>query len=84
MRYSLRVRRRYLDRDVVTDPDRLPTYQRDRSTGSPAGEPFAVVFPRSTEQVSTVLAAAHEHRVPVVPGERAQGYREGQTQSMVL
>ncbi|MED5345071.1 MAG: FAD-linked oxidase C-terminal domain-containing protein [Actinomycetota bacterium] len=65
------------DRDVVTDPDRLPTYQRDRSTGSPAGEPFAVVFPRSTEQVSAVLAAAHEHRVPVVPRGAGSGLSGG-------
>ena len=65
------------DRDVVTDPDRLPTYQRDRSTGSPAGEPFAVVFPRSTEQVSAVLAAAHDHRVPVVPRGAGSGLSGG-------
>ena len=45
------------DRDVVTDPDILRSYTRDRSTGSAAGEPFAVVFPRTTEQVSAVLAA---------------------------
>ena len=65
------------DRDVVTDPNRLPTYQRDRSTGSPAGEPFAVVFPRSTEQVSAVLAAAHDHRVPVVPRGAGSGLSGG-------
>ena len=55
------------DRDIVTDPDILGSYTRDRSTGSAAGEPFAVVFPRTTEQVSAVMQAAHAHRVPVVP-----------------
>ena len=65
------------DGDVVTDPDRLPTYTRDRSTGSPAGEPFAVVFPRSTEQVSKILQAAHEHRVPVVPRGAGSGLSGG-------
>ena len=65
------------DGDVVTDPDRLPTYQRDRSTGTEAGEPIAVVFPRSTEQVSAVLAAAHEHRVPVVPRGAGSGLTGG-------
>ena len=65
------------DGDVVTDPDRLPTYQRDRSTGSPAGEPFAVVFPRTTEQVSAVLAAAYENRVPVVPRGAGSGLSGG-------
>ena len=65
------------DRDVVTDPDRLPTYARDRSTGSESGQPFAVVFPRSTEQVSAVLSAAHEHRVPVVPRGAGSGLSGG-------
>lgn len=65
------------DGDVVTDPDRLTSYQRDRSTGSPAGQPFAVVFPRSTEQVSAVLTAAYQHRVPVVPRGAGSGLSGG-------
>lgn len=65
------------DRDVVTDPDVLPTYSRDRSTGSPVGEPFAAVFPRSTAQVAAVMAAAHEHRVPVVPRGAGSGLAGG-------
>lgn len=65
------------DGDVVTDSDRLPTYQRDRSTGTPAGEPIAVVFPRTTEQVSAVMKAAHEHRVPVVPRGAGSGLTGG-------
>lgn len=65
------------DGDVVTDPDRLPTYQRDRSTGTPAGEPIAVVFPRTTEQVSAVMKAAHQHRVPVVPRGAGSGLTGG-------
>ena len=69
------------DGDVVTDPDRLPTYQRDRSTGSPAGEPIGVVFPRTTEQVSAVLAAAYEHRVPVVPRGAGSGLSGGSNAS---
>ena len=66
---------------MVTDPDRLPTYQRDRSTGSPAGEPIGVVFPRTTEQVSAVLAAAYEHRVPVVPRGAGSGLSGGSNAS---
>lgn len=65
------------DRDVVTDPDILRSYTRDRSTGSAAGEPFAVVFPRTTDQVSAVLAAAHEHGVPVVPRGAGSGLSGG-------
>jgi glycolate oxidase len=65
------------DRDVMTDRDVLPTYSRDRSTGSDAGEPFAAVFPRTTAQVSAVMAAAHEHRVPVVPRGAGSGLSGG-------
>ncbi len=65
------------DRDIVTDPDILGSYTRDRSTGSAAGEPFAVVFPRTTEQVSAVMQAAHAHRVPVVPRGAGSGLSGG-------
>ncbi len=65
------------DRDILTDPDVLPTYSHDRSTGSPVGEPFAAVFPRTTEQVAAVMAAAHQHRVPVVPRGAGSGLAGG-------
>ncbi len=65
------------DRDVVTDPDILASYTRDRSTGSAAGEPFAVVFPRTTEQVAAVMSAAHANRVPVVPRGAGSGLSGG-------
>ncbi len=65
------------DRDIVTDPDILRSYSRDRSTGSFAGEPIAVVFPRSTEQVAAVMAAAHKNRVPVVPRGAGSGLSGG-------
>ncbi|PHX61106.1 MAG: FAD-binding oxidoreductase [Actinobacteria bacterium] len=65
------------DGDVVTDPDRLPTYTRDRSTGSEAGEPIAVVFPRTTEQVSAIMKAAHKYRIPVVPRGAGSGLSGG-------
>ena len=65
------------DGDTVTDPDRLPTYQRDRSTGTAAGEPIGVVFPRSVEQVSAVMQAAYKHRVPVLPRGAGSGLTGG-------
>ncbi len=65
------------DRDIVIDPDILGSYTRDRSTGSAAGEPFAVVFPRTAEQVSSVMQAAHTHRVPVVPRGAGSGLTGG-------
>ncbi len=65
------------DGDVVTDPDRLASYVRDRSLGSQAGQPFAVAFPRNTEQVSAILKAAHQYRVPVVPRGAGSGLTGG-------
>ena len=63
--------------DIVTDPDVLPTYSQDRSMGSPVGTPFAAVFPRTTEQVSAIMRAAHDHRVPVVPRGAGSGLTGG-------
>lgn len=65
------------DGDVVTDPDVMATYSVDRSTGTHVGQPFAVVFPRTTAQVSAVLTAAHENRVPVVPRGAGSGLSGG-------
>ena len=64
-------------RDVVTDRDILQSYRADRSTGTQAGEPFAVVFPRSAEQVSAVLREAYEQRVPVIPRGAGSGLTGG-------
>jgi len=65
------------DGAVVTDPDRLASYRTDRAAGVPAGEPQAVVFPRSTADVSAVLAACHRRRVPVVPRGAGSGLTGG-------
>jgi len=65
------------DGDVVTDSDRLESYRADRSTGSAVGMPFAVSFPRNTEQVSALMRAAYEHRVPVVPRGAGSGLSGG-------
>ena len=65
------------DGAVLTDPDRFGTYRADSAGGLVAGEPAAVVFPRTTEQVSSVLAAAHRRRVPVVPRGAGSGLSGG-------
>ena len=65
------------DGALVTDPDVMASYSSDRSTGSAVGEPFAVAFPSTVEQVSALLAAAHEHRVPVVPRGAGSGLSGG-------
>lgn len=65
------------DGDLVTDPDILQSYRADRSVGSAVGEPFAVVFPRTTDQVAAIMRAAHAHRVPVVPRGAGSGLTGG-------
>ncbi|MCU1444425.1 FAD-linked oxidase C-terminal domain-containing protein [Cryobacterium sp.] len=47
--------------------------RRDQSEGTLSGEPLAVVFPASTEEVAAVVTIAAAHRIPVVP----QGARTG-------
>ena len=52
---------------VITDPDIMDSYRRDRTTVVKAGQPRCVVLAHSTAEVAATLAWAHRHRVPVVP-----------------
>ena len=52
---------------VVTDPDIVASYRYDRAADPSAGTALAVVRPRRTEEVQTVMRWATAHRVPVVP-----------------
>ena len=61
------------DGAVVADPDILRAFAMDQARFCPAGTPAALVRPRSTEHVSTVLRVASLAGVPVVP----QGARTG-------
>lgn len=65
------------DGDVVVDSDIIESYRFDRSTGTEAGQPFAIAFPRTTEQVAAIMAAAHSNRVPVVPRGAGSGLTGG-------
>jgi len=65
------------DDAVLLDPDRLASYRHDMAVGAPAGTPLAVVLPRTTEQVSAVLAAAHARHMPVVPRGAGSGLSGG-------
>lgn len=58
---------------VTTDADILASFSEDEAYFCPSGRPAALIRPRTTEQVSTVMARAHEAGVPVVP----QGARTG-------
>ena len=64
---------------VVTDPTITDGYLHDRAFDPSAGTPLAVVRPRCTEDVQTVLRWASAHRVPVVPRGAGTGLSGGAT-----
>ncbi|MGW2144515.1 FAD-binding oxidoreductase [Nonomuraea bangladeshensis] len=61
---------------VVTDPDVIDSYARDRTFLEP-GRPLAVVLAASRDDVVTTLRWASEHRVPVVPRGAGTGLAGG-------
>jgi glycolate oxidase len=64
---------------VVTDPAITEGYRQDRAVDPAAGKPLAVVRPRLTEQVQTILRWASRYRVPVVPRGAGSGLSGGAT-----
>jgi glycolate oxidase len=64
---------------VVTDPAVIEGYRQDRAFDPSAGKPLAVVRPRRTEEVQTVLRWATANRVPVVPRGAGTGLSGGAT-----
>jgi glycolate oxidase len=57
----------------IATGDRAEGNRRDQSEGTVSGQPLAVVFPASTEEVASVVTIAAAHRIPIVP----QGARTG-------
>ncbi|ORV41931.1 FAD-binding oxidoreductase [Mycobacterium conspicuum] len=64
---------------VVTDPAVTEGYRQDRAFDPSAGKPLAVVRPRRTDEVQTVLRWASAHRVPVVTRGAGSGLSGGAT-----
>lgn len=64
---------------VVTDPAITDGYRHDRAFDPSAGIPLAVVRPRRTEEVQTVMRWATAHKVPVVPRGAGTGLSGGAT-----
>jgi glycolate oxidase len=62
---------------LVTDPDVVEGYRRDRADIVPAGVPRAVVRATSLDDVRATLTWASEHRVPVVPRGAGTGLSGG-------
>ena len=67
------------DGTVVTDPAITEGYRQDRAFDPSAGKPLAVVRPRTTEEVQTVLRWATANRAPVVPRGAGSGLSGGAT-----
>ncbi|MEY8015159.1 FAD-binding oxidoreductase [Mycobacterium servetii] len=67
------------DGTVVTDPAVTEGYRQDRAFDPSAGKPLAVVRPRRTEEVQTVLRWANANRVPVVTRGAGSGLSGGAT-----
>src|SRR5215216_1863667 len=64
---------------VVTDPDILASYRQDRAFDPSAGTALAVVRPRRTEEVQTVMRWATKHKIAVVPRGMGTGLSGGAT-----
>jgi len=64
---------------VVTDPDILASYRQDRAMDPDAGTPLAVIRPRRTDEVQTVLRWATAHQIAVVPRGAGTGLSGGCT-----
>ncbi|OBF09332.1 FAD-linked oxidase [Mycobacterium sp. ACS4054] len=64
---------------VVTDPAVTEGYRQDRAFDPSAGKPLAVVRPRCTEDVQTVLRWASARGVPVVTRGAGSGLSGGAT-----
>jgi glycolate oxidase len=64
---------------VVTDPAVTESYRQDRAFDPSAGKPLAVVRPRRTEEVQTIMRWASAHRIPVVPRGAGTGLSGGAT-----
>jgi len=64
---------------VVDDPDIVASYRQDRAADPDAGTAMAVLRPRTTEDVQTVMRWATKHHVPVVPRGAGTGLSGGAT-----
>ena len=62
---------------LLTEPAEMADYRHDETDFVPYGQPLAVAFPTSTEDVSAVVRACAHHRVPVVARGGGSGLSGG-------
>lgn len=65
------------DGAVISDADAMAGYRLDRANDPHAGNPLAVVFVSSTEEVQAVVRCAGAHGVPLVPRGAGSGLSGG-------
>ena len=63
--------------ELITDPDIIEPYSRDRAEGAKPGLPIAVVRARTTGDVRATIATATRHHVPVVTRGAGTGLSGG-------
>lgn len=62
---------------LVTDPDVLAGYARDKAAGAPYVTPAALARPRDTAEVADLISYCAKHRVPVVARGAGTGLSGG-------
>ncbi len=65
------------DDAIVTDPVLVENYRLDWARDPNAGQPLAVVRPRTTAEVQTTMRWATTHAIPVVPRGAGSGLSGG-------
>ncbi|MET0283466.1 MAG: FAD-linked oxidase C-terminal domain-containing protein [Polyangiales bacterium] len=71
----------FLGDGLITDPEVIEGYRRDRTTWAEPGVPLALVRPRSTYEVQAIARWSTKHRVPLVPRGAGSGISGGATAS---
>lgn len=66
---------------VITDPDLLESYRRDRTVWIEPGQPAAAVLPTTTAEVTAAVRIAADHGVPVLPRGAGSSLAGGATAS---
>jgi len=62
---------------LLVGPEDVEPYRRDETEFLYPGQPLGVIFPRSTDEVSTLVRLAASHRVPIVPRGGGSGLSGG-------
>ncbi|MFE4667574.1 FAD-binding oxidoreductase [Streptomyces sp. NPDC056716] len=69
------------DGRVITDPSVIEGYRRDEAEWAQAGNPLAVVRPRTTAEVASVVRCCLAHGIAIVPRGGGSGVSGGATAS---